>query len=249
MAMASTITPRTALSQFQQLHIAKNFTITSSNGCVQLHARGKVNFETGKCFLITSPQRREFGLKKLICEAGSGVEASVDSGEDLVIVKNPQIVVESQDNDKMQVRVDLTGEETERVFDRVLANLAKTAPPIPGFRREKGGNTIFSLQHLMKLMFCFIFMRVGSSGKTSKVPKSFLLGILGEERVTKFVIQEIVSSTMAQYENLKVKDNKINTTQSAEELKASFKEGREFGFNAIIEFENIEIETPAVQPL
>ncbi|KAF4377409.1 hypothetical protein F8388_013755 [Cannabis sativa] len=224
MAMASTITPRTALSQFQQLHIAKNFTITSSNGCVQLHARGKVNFETGKCFLITSPQRREFGLKKLICEAGSGVEASVDSGEDLVIVKNPQIVVESQDNDKMQVRVDLTGEETERVFDRVLANLAKTAPPIPGFRREKGG-------------------------KTSKVPKSFLLGILGEERVTKFVIQEIVSSTMAQYENLKVKDNKINTTQSAEELKASFKEGREFGFNAIIEFENIEIETPAVQPL
>ncbi|KAF4357359.1 hypothetical protein F8388_023538 [Cannabis sativa] len=224
MAMASTITPRTALSQFQQLHIAKNFTITSSNGCVQLHARGKLNFETGKCFLITSPQRREFGLKKLICEAGSGVEASVDSGEDLVIVKNPQIVVESQDNDKMQVRVDLTGEETERVFDRVLANLAKTAPPIPGFRREKGG-------------------------KTSKVPKSFLLGILGEERVTKFVIQEIVSSTMAQYENLKVKDNKINTTQSAEELKASFKEGREFGFNAIIEFENIEIETPAVQPL
>ncbi|XP_030481223.1 uncharacterized protein LOC115698179 [Cannabis sativa] len=226
MAMASTITPRTALSQFQQLHIAKNFTITSSNGCVQLHARGKLNFETGKCFLITSPQRREFGLKKLICEAGSGVEASVDSGEDLVIVKNPQIVVESQDNDKMQVRVDLTGEETERVFDRVLANLAKTAPPIPGFRREKGG-------------------------KTSKVPKSFLLGILGEERVTKFVIQEIVSSTMAQYvkqENLKVKDNKINTTQSAEELKASFKEGREFGFNAIIEFENIEIETPAVQP-
>ncbi|KAM6551453.1 hypothetical protein CsatB_001261 [Cannabis sativa] len=227
MAMASTITPRTALSQFQQLHIAKNFTITSSIGCVQLHARGKVNFETGKCFLITSPQRREFGLKKLICEAGSGFEASVDSGEDLVIVKNPQIVVESQDNDKMQVRVDLSGEETERVFDRVLANLAKTAPPIPGFRREKGG-------------------------KTSKVPKSFLLGILGEERVTKFVIQEIVSSTMAQYvkqENLKVKDNKINTTQSAEELKASFKEGREFGFNAIIEFENIEIETPAVQPL
>ncbi|XP_062096144.1 uncharacterized protein LOC133801933 [Humulus lupulus] len=226
MAMASTITTRTALSQFQRLHIPKKFSITSSTGCV--HTRGNINFETARRFLLTSPQRREFGLRKLICEAVSGVEASVsESGDDLVIVKNHQIVVESQDNDKMQARVDLTGEETERVFDQVLVNLARTAPPIPGFRREKGG-------------------------KTSKVPKSFLLGMLGEERVTKFVIQEIVSSTMIQYakkENLKVKDNKINTIQSAEELKASFKEGREFGFNVIIEFENSEVEAPTVQRL
>ena len=35
-----------------------------------------------------------------------GVEASVsESGDDLVMIKNPQIVVESQDNDKMQVRL------------------------------------------------------------------------------------------------------------------------------------------------
>ncbi|POO02015.1 Trigger factor, ribosome-binding, bacterial [Trema orientale] len=215
--MASTVTTGTALSQFQQLQIPK-FSIKSSNGCV--HTSGKINFQRAKCFLFTSPQRRDFGLRKLICEAGSGLEASVADSEDAIVVKNPQIVVESHDNDKMQVRVELKGEETQRVFDRVLVNLARTAPPIPGFRREKGG-------------------------KTSKVPKSFLLGILGEERVTKFVIQEIVSSTMAQYENLKVKDNKTNTTQSAAELKASFKPGSEFRFNAILEFENSEVETPS----
>lgn len=41
-----------------------------------------------------------------------------------------------------QVRVDVTGNETQRVFDLVLTNLAKTAPPIPGFRRQKGGNIL-----------------------------------------------------------------------------------------------------------
>lgn len=40
-----------------------------------------------------------------------------------------------------QVRVDLTGDDTQKVFDRVLTNLARTAPPVPGFRRQKGGNS------------------------------------------------------------------------------------------------------------
>ncbi|URD77410.1 Bacterial trigger factor protein (TF) [Musa troglodytarum] len=53
------------------------------------------------------------------------------------------------------VRVDLTGEETQKAFDIVLTNLARTAPPIPGFRRMKGG----------------LF-----------VPKSFLLQMLGRDR-------------------------------------------------------------------
>lgn len=38
-----------------------------------------------------------------------------------------------------QLRVDVIGEETDRVFGQVLTNLARTAPPIPGFRRQKGG--------------------------------------------------------------------------------------------------------------
>ncbi|KAK7312385.1 hypothetical protein VNO77_36194 [Canavalia gladiata] len=77
--------------------------------------------------------------------------------------------------------------------------------------------------------------------KSSKIPKSFLVQMLGEDRVTKFVIQEILNSTMGDYarkENLDVKDRKISTTQTAEELKKSFTPGNEFGFNVIIEPEN-----------
>ncbi|XP_070682288.1 uncharacterized protein [Malus domestica] len=88
--------------------------------------------------------------------AGSGLEASIgDAQGNLITLKTAKIVVESQDDNKIQVRVDLTGDDTQKVFDRVLTNLARTAPPVPGFRRQKGG-------------------------KTSKVPKSFLLDILGK---------------------------------------------------------------------
>ncbi|KAI3692719.1 hypothetical protein L6452_32541 [Arctium lappa] len=68
-----------------------------------------------------------------------GVEASI-SDENLVTVKNASILVELQDDDKMQVKVELSGKETQIVFDKVLTNLARTAPPVPGFRRQKGGN-------------------------------------------------------------------------------------------------------------
>lgn len=35
--------------------------------------------------------------------------------------------------------MDVAGTETDKVFNLVLRNLASTAPPIPGFRRQKGG--------------------------------------------------------------------------------------------------------------
>ncbi|XP_075511982.1 uncharacterized protein LOC142547516 isoform X4 [Primulina tabacum] len=154
---------------------------------------------------------------KPLSAVGSGLEATItDPSNNDVRIKNAEITVESKDENKMQVRVDLTGKETDIVFEKVLRNLARTAPPVPGFRREKGG-------------------------KTSKVPRDFLLQILGEDRVTKFVIQEIITSTLADYvkkENLTVKDNKINTIQTAEELKAVFIPGDNFGFNATLELEN-----------
>lgn len=161
-------------------------------------------------------------FSKPISAVGSGLEASItDQKDDAIAIKNAKIVVESQTDDSIQLRIDVTGEDTQIVFDKVLTNLARTAPPVPGFRRQKGG-------------------------KTSKVPKSFLLQIIGEDRVTKFVIQEIVNSTLADYvkkENLRVKDNKINTTQTAEELKLMFSPGKEFGFNAVVEPETSESET------
>ncbi|GAA0146623.1 hypothetical protein Leryth_022627 [Lithospermum erythrorhizon] len=147
---------------------------------------------------------------------GSGLQAAIpDSKENLVSVKNPTIVLEYRDEYKVHVRVDVTREDTKYVFDRVLTNLAKTAPPVPGFRRQKGG-------------------------KTSKVPKEIMLQILGESSVKNFVIQEIVTSTLADYvknENLSVKDNKVTTVQSADELKGMFTPGNVFGFNAVIQLE------------
>lgn len=47
-----------------------------------------------------------------------------------------------------QVRVDLPGKETQIVFEKILRNLARTAPPVPGFRREKGGNYFFCIFNL-----------------------------------------------------------------------------------------------------
>lgn len=165
--------------------------------------------------------RRLQHVSNPISAVGSGLEVSITDPEEVISLKDAKIVVESQDEDKIQVRVDLTGDATQKVFDKVLTNLARSAPPMPGFRREKGG-------------------------KTSKVPKSLLLQVLGEERVTKFVIQEIVSSTMTDYtkkENLKVKDKKINTTETAQELRKLFTPGKDFRFSAVMELEKSEAET------
>ncbi|ONI36476.1 hypothetical protein PRUPE_1G586900 [Prunus persica] len=213
-------------SHFQSLGLPK-FPVRSycSRALTCQNATRIVEFCNTQRKLFTSPHKTGHArLSRLIYAAGSGLEASIADVEgNLITLKTAKIVIESREDNKIQVRVDLTGDDTEKVFDKVLTNLARTAPPVPGFRRQKGG-------------------------KTSKVPKSFLLDILGKERVTKFVIQEIISSTMGDYvkkENLNVKENKINTTQTAEELKLLFKPGTEFGFNAILELENSEIETPS----
>ncbi|XVE84435.1 hypothetical protein DITRI_Ditri17bG0014000 [Diplodiscus trichospermus] len=160
--------------------------------------------------------------RKPISALSSGLEASISDADDNVIaLKDAKIVVESKDENKIQLRVDVTGNETDKVFNKVLTDLARQAPPIPGFRREKGGNSLMQ----------------------PYVPKSFLIQILGEDRVTKFVIQEIVTSTVADYvkeENLNVKDKKVSTSQTTEELKVSFTPGKEFGFNAVLELEESE---------
>ncbi|KAL7085868.1 hypothetical protein ACP275_14G303900 [Erythranthe tilingii] len=183
----------------------------------------RINYCSGIKFPCSRPLKAsERLLFKPISAVSLGLEASITE-PNVISVKNVEIVVESQDDDKIQVsfgsvfalRVDLLGKETQTVFDKVLRSLARSAPPVPGFRREKGG-------------------------KTTKVPTDFLLQILGEARVTNFVIQEIVSSTLADYvkkENLTVKENKVNTIQTAEELKLAFVPGKDFGFNATLEFE------------
>ncbi|KAE8692382.1 hypothetical protein F3Y22_tig00110840pilonHSYRG00215 [Hibiscus syriacus] len=81
-----------------------------------------------------------------ISALASGLEASIsDADSKLIALKDAKIVVESRDENKIQVRVDVTGIETQKVFNKVLTDLARQAPPIPGFRREKGGNALMQL--------------------------------------------------------------------------------------------------------
>ncbi|GMY32671.1 trigger factor [Fagus crenata] len=89
----------------------------------------------------SSPHRRGLTrLPKPISASSLGLEASItDQKGNAITLKSAKIVIESQDEDKIQIRVDLTGDETQKVFDQVLSNLARTAPPVPGFHRQKGG--------------------------------------------------------------------------------------------------------------
>ncbi|URD84782.1 Bacterial trigger factor protein (TF) [Musa troglodytarum] len=51
---------------------------------------------------------------------GPGLEASIsDPSKNDIRLDNVKIVIESRDNDKITVRVDLTGEETQKAFDIV----------------------------------------------------------------------------------------------------------------------------------
>nr|GFB03477.1 trigger factor [Tanacetum cinerariifolium] len=43
--------------------------------------------------------------------------------------------------------------------------------------------------------------------------------------------------------NIPVKENKVNTIQSIEELQSSFTPGNDFGFNATLELEKVDTET------
>ncbi|PIA59240.1 hypothetical protein AQUCO_00400254v1 [Aquilegia coerulea] len=81
-------------------------------------------------------------------------------------------------------------------------------------------------------------------GDTIQVPKEFLIRAIGEARLIKFVIQEIVSSTMTEYvdeEGLNVK-KEFKTIQTPDELESLFEPGNPFGFNATLDVETSEIE-------
>ncbi|CAO2821795.1 unnamed protein product [Amaranthus hypochondriacus] len=85
--------------------------------------------------------RAKSDILKPVCAVGSGLETSMtDSKGGILTLKRVEITVESEDAEKIKLRVDLSGEETQKAFDVVLSNLARSAPPIPGFRRQKGGS-------------------------------------------------------------------------------------------------------------
>ncbi|XP_040376115.1 uncharacterized protein LOC102705963 isoform X4 [Oryza brachyantha] len=182
-----------------------------------VHAHVK-NCNACKCQIPTHGARRSRPVLP-VSAVGSGRDSSVAEGErksDLSL-QNVKTSVVSRDDEEINVRVDLPGKVTQKVFDEALTSLARDAPPVPGFRKSKGG-------------------------RTSNIPSSILLQMLGKSRVTKFVLQEILSITVGDFvkkENLKV-NPEIKTTQSEEELESSFIPGSAFSFNVTLQLEKPE---------
>ncbi|XP_066162874.1 uncharacterized protein [Oryza sativa Japonica Group] len=146
-----------------------------------------------------------------------GSSVAEDERKSGLSLQNAKTSVVSRDDETINVRVDLPGKATQKVFDEALTSLARDAPPVPGFRKSKGG-------------------------RTSNIPSSILLQMLGKSRVTKFVLQEILSITVGDFvkkENLKV-NPEIKTTQSEEELESSFTPGSSFSFSVVLQLEKPE---------
>uniref|UniRef100_A0A2C9V217 Trigger factor ribosome-binding bacterial domain-containing protein n=1 Tax=Manihot esculenta TaxID=3983 RepID=A0A2C9V217_MANES len=94
--------------------------------------------------LSSNPKRRRVlqHAGQPLSAVGSGLEASItDPKDNAITLKNAEVVLESREENKIQLRVELPGDETQKVFDKVLIDLGRSAPPIPGFRKVKGGKS------------------------------------------------------------------------------------------------------------
>ncbi|PWZ30499.1 Trigger factor [Zea mays] len=187
--------------------------------------------------LVSAGGRRTF---LPVSAVGSGQGSSVteaDRKSDLSL-ENVKTSVVSRDDEKINVRVQLPGKATQKVFDEALTFLARDAPPVPGFRKSKGGKT--SNNQLSR--DCAVYVL--------QIPSSILLQMLGKSRVTKFVLQEILSITIEEFvkkENLKVKPE-IQTTQSEGEMESAFAPGSAFGFNVVLQLETPDSDDPEEKP-
>ncbi|KAJ8445246.1 hypothetical protein Cgig2_024452 [Carnegiea gigantea] len=231
-------------STFHPLHYS-NSNASIWNAVPGMHSACLLQHESCKRQAYTNQARERScrGALKPVCAAGSGLETSMpESKGSKLKFKNVKIAVELREADKIQLRVDLDGEDTQKAFDVSLANLANSAPVLPGFRRQKGdaaGKFAFPLHPLLQLRITI--------HRIFQIPKNLLMDILGKRYVMKFALQEIVKSAVATYvkeENLTVKDNQVTTTQTEDELYQSFLPGNGFGFNVEFELTNEQMETP-----
>ncbi|KAH9310686.1 hypothetical protein KI387_025721 [Taxus chinensis] len=61
------------------------------------------------------------------------------SKPEISVINGRKITVESREDGKIHVRVDVSGKDTEKTFDDVVTKFAKEMGPLPGFRKLKGG--------------------------------------------------------------------------------------------------------------
>ncbi|URD84785.1 Bacterial trigger factor protein (TF) [Musa troglodytarum] len=102
---------------------------------------------------------------------GPGLEASIsDPSKNDIRLDNVKIVIESRDNDKITVRVDLTGEETQKAFDIILP-LTQEKEAVSEFASTRAAiNTLrwfiwsYLPQYKAPPMSCMASAAVGSDG-------------------------------------------------------------------------------------
>ncbi|KAF5191912.1 bacterial trigger factor [Thalictrum thalictroides] len=139
----------------------------------------------------------------------------------------------------IKMKINVSGDKSEAIFDSVFSKMVSAAQPIPGFRRVKG------VGHVIWRSNCLCFDLIGvccdehlaSTGKTPNIRRDILIQILGPSKVYKQVIKKIINSTVAEYvEKQKLKVTKdLRVEQSFEELESRFVPGEEFRFDASID--------------
>jgi len=93
-----------------------------------------------------------------VSAVGSGRDSSITEAErksDLSL-ENVKTSIVSRDDEMINVRVQLPGKATQKIFYEALTFLAGDAPPVPGFRKSKGG--IGAFLHL----FCYFHLTCSS---------------------------------------------------------------------------------------
>ncbi|XP_047323701.1 trigger factor-like isoform X2 [Impatiens glandulifera] len=143
---------------------------------------------------------------------------AVVSSEDIIEVSSGQFEgftassnTINNNNTELKISVEVSGDKTQTIFDRVFDKMVEDAQPIPGFRRVKGG-------------------------KTPNIPRDILLEVLGPMRVYKQVIKKIINTTIAEYihkEGLQASKD-LRVEQSFEELESTFEPGGKFIFDAVV---------------
>lgn len=157
-----------------------------------------------------------------ICVSVAASSGEVDPVVSIQFGDEVNVTSEPFGEKKLKVKVNLTSKGTQKALNVVLAGLSKSAPPVKGFRKGKGGKSL--------------------------VPRDVLYQMLGPSRVDRFIVEETVTSTVLDHvkrEDIKVKKD-FKTVQSTDELIAAFKPGEEFGFEAILELE--DLAEPALIP-
>lgn len=120
-----------------------------------------------------------------------------------------EVVSDEPKEGQVPVKVNVDGRYTQSTYDRVVRELAASTPVVPGFRKAKGG-------------------------KNALIPSKVVVQMLGQKRVSGFVVQTIVTDVLADWakdEGLKV-DKEAKVDQEQDALLAGFKPGKPLEFTA-----------------